>query len=155
MSTCHYWTYIFVVRRQGPDWRKGCTMNSTATVRPGEGWTPSGCTLPVTHHAMTTSNHTIPDRSSPGSTRTVPSAVHQVSSMLLVHHRRFEEETTSPWALGTQGHYELQGNFRHQHMKWTGTDGTSLDSCEMRWKHFAETTTEDIASSSSSPSSIP
>ena len=38
---------------------------------------PSGCTLPVTHHAMTTSSHTIPDRSPPGSTRTAPSAVHQ------------------------------------------------------------------------------
>ena len=28
-------------------------------------------------------------------------------------------------------------------MKWTGTDGTSLDSCEMRWKNFGETTTEE------------
>ena len=38
---------------------------------------PSGCTLLKTHHAMTTHNHTIPDRSLPGSTRTAPSAVHQ------------------------------------------------------------------------------
>ena len=36
-----------------------------------------GCTLPKTHHAMTTHNHTIPDRSPPGSTRTAPSAAHQ------------------------------------------------------------------------------
>ena len=28
----------------------------------------------------------------------------EVSSVLLVHHRRFEEETTPPSALGTQGH---------------------------------------------------
>ena len=28
----------------------------------------------------------------------------EVPSVLLVHHRRFEEETTSPSALGTQGH---------------------------------------------------
>ena len=27
-------------------------------------------------------------------------------------------------------------------MKWTGIDGTSLDS-EMRWKNFGETTTEE------------
>ena len=46
-------------------------------VRPGEGWAPSGCTLPVTHHVMKTSNHTILDRSPPGSTRTAPFAVHQ------------------------------------------------------------------------------
>ena len=34
-------------------------------VRPGEGWAPSGCTLPKTQYAMTTHNHTIPDRSPP------------------------------------------------------------------------------------------
>ena len=31
----------------------------------------------MTHHIMKTSNHTIPDRSPPGSTKTTPSAVHQ------------------------------------------------------------------------------
>ena len=46
-------------------------------VRPGEEWAPPGCTLPKTHHALTTHNHTIPDRSPPGSKRTAPSAVHQ------------------------------------------------------------------------------
>ena len=34
-------------------------------------------TLPKTRHAMTTHDHTIPDRSPPESTRTAPSAVHQ------------------------------------------------------------------------------
>ena len=33
--------------------------------------------MPVTHHVMKTTNHNIPDRSPPGSTRTAPSAVHQ------------------------------------------------------------------------------
>ena len=32
--------------------------------------------MPVTHHVMKTSNHTIPDQSPPRSTRTAPSAVH-------------------------------------------------------------------------------
>ena len=31
VSTRHHWSYIFIVRRQGPDGRKGSTMNSTAT----------------------------------------------------------------------------------------------------------------------------
>ena len=31
MSTRHHWADIFIVRRQGPDGRKGSTMNSTAT----------------------------------------------------------------------------------------------------------------------------
>ena len=43
----------------------------------GEGWAPSGCSLPVTHHVMKTSNHTIQDQSLPRSTRTVPSAIYQ------------------------------------------------------------------------------
>ena len=34
----------------------------------------------------------------------------EVSSMLLEHHRRFVEETTSPQAHGTQGHEGLPGN---------------------------------------------
>ena len=31
MSTRHHWADIFIVRRQGPDGRKGSTMNSPAT----------------------------------------------------------------------------------------------------------------------------
>ena len=66
--------------------------------RPGEGRASSGCTLSVTHHAMTTNNHTNPDWSLPGSTRTAPSVAHQDGGVkyVLVHHRRLEEETTSP-----------------------------------------------------------
>ena len=36
--------------------------------------------------------------------RLPPDTRTEVSNVLLVHHRRFEEETTSPSALGTQGH---------------------------------------------------
>ena len=39
-------------------------------VRPGEGWTPSGGTLPMTHQIMKTSNHTIPDQQEPRLRRT-------------------------------------------------------------------------------------
>ena len=35
------------------------------------------CTLPLTHQVIKTSNHTVPDRTPPGSTTAVPSAVHQ------------------------------------------------------------------------------
>ena len=65
-------------------------------------WLRQVSTLLKTRHA-TTHDHTIPDRSPPESTRTAPSRT-EVSNMLLVHHRRFEEERTSPLALGTQGH---------------------------------------------------
>ena len=51
--------------------------------------------------------------------------------MLLVHHRRFEEETTSPSALGTQG----QLTHEMDRYRWN-----ILGLCEMRWKNFDETT---------------
>ena len=56
-----------VVRRQGPDGRKASTMNSTATFST---WRGMGSVR------LYFGNHTIPDRSPPGSTRTAPSAVH-------------------------------------------------------------------------------
>ena len=64
--------------RQGPDGRKRSTMNSTATCSTWREMAPSGCTLPVTHHVMKTSNHTISDRSLPGSTRIAPSTSTEV-----------------------------------------------------------------------------
>ena len=105
VSTRHHWVDIFIVRRQGPDGGR-VPRTQRPRVRPEEGWALPGCTLPKTHHAMTTHNQTIQDPSPPGSTRTVPSPYTrtEVSSVLLVHHRRSEEETTSPSALGTQDH---------------------------------------------------
>ena len=37
----------------------------------------------------------------------------EASSILLVHHPRFMEETTAPLAHGTHGHEELRGNSRN------------------------------------------
>ena len=51
--------------------------------------------------------------------------------MLLVHHRRFEEEITSPLALGTQKH-------EMDRYRWN-----ILGLCEMRWKNFGEKTKEE------------
>ena len=104
VSTRHHWVDIFIVRRQGPDGGR-VPRTQRPRVRPEEGLAPPGCTLPKTHHAMTTHNHSIPDRSPPGSTRTAPSAVHQDGGVkyAMVHHRSFEEKTRSPSALETQG----------------------------------------------------
>ena len=51
--------------------------NSTATCLALRGMGSARLYLPKTHRAMTTHNHTITDRSPPGSTRTAPSAVHR------------------------------------------------------------------------------
>ena len=60
--------------------------------------------------------------------------------MLLVHHQRFEEETTSPSALGTQGPAGKLQELTHEmdRHRWN-----ILGLCEMRWKNFGETTTEE------------
>ena len=50
-------------------------------VRPGEGWAPSGRTLQLRHHEMTTNSRITPNGSPPGLTRTAPSAVHQSGSV--------------------------------------------------------------------------
>ena len=71
LSTWHHWADIFIVWRKEPDGWKGSMMNSMATC----------LTLPVTHHMMKTSNHIILDWSPPRSTRTAPSAVHQVGGV--------------------------------------------------------------------------
>ena len=52
-------------------------------VWPWEGWALSGCTLPVTLHMMKTSNHTIPDQSSPGSKQ----GLHQAKSQRAMENR--------------------------------------------------------------------
>ena len=113
-------------------------------VRPGEGWAPSGCTLPVTQHMMKTSNHTIPDRSPPWSTRTAPSAVHQdggvnyatgASSKI----RGRDNITIGTWNTRTLGAARKLQELTHEmdRYRWN-----ILGLCEMRWKNFGETTEE-------------
>ena len=84
-------------------------------VRPGEEWAPPGCTLLKTHHAMTTHNHTIPDRSPPGSTRTPPSALHQGGGVKYATGASSKIQgrdniSISTWNTRT---LELLGNFRN------------------------------------------
>ena len=128
----HHWADIFIVRRQGPDGRKGST-NSTATCSTWRGMGSRHKTHLghkvffsgkedkhehgvgfLVHKDIVNTDGMSPDDNiqpyrigrRPGQqgprlslyTRT------EMSSVLLVHHRRFEEETTSPSALGTQGH---------------------------------------------------
>ena len=60
--------------------------------------------------------------------------------MLLVHHQRFEEETTSPSALGTQGPAGKLQELTHEmdRHRWN-----ILGLCEMKWENFGKTTTEE------------
>ena len=82
-------------------------------VRPGEGWAPPGCTLPRTHLSMTTNNHTIRDRSPPGSTRTAPSAGHQDGGQ---HHHWHLEHKDTKSCRETSGTNTRNGQMEHP---WT------------------------------------
>ena len=99
----------------------------------------------VTHHAMTTHNHFIPDRSPPGSTRTAPSAVHQdggvkhatgASSKIRGRHNI----TIGTWNTSTlTAARKLQKlTYEMDRYRWN-----ILGLCEMRWKNIGETTTEE------------
>ena len=46
-------------------------------VQPGEGWAVWGCTLPLSHHEMKTSNHAVPDWSPPRLARTASYTIDQ------------------------------------------------------------------------------
>ena len=119
VSTRHHWADIFMVRRQGPDGRKGST-NSTATCSIWRGMGSARLYLPKTHHAMTTHNHTIPDRSPPGST-----TVHQVCYWCVIedsrkrqHHHRHLEHKDSKSCRETSGTNTRNGQVQMKH-PWT------------------------------------
>ena len=94
---------------------------------------------------MKTSNHTIPDRSPPRSTRTAPSAVHQdggvkyaagASSKI----RGRDNNTIGTWNTRTLRAAGKPQEITHEmdRYRWN-----IFGLCEMRWKNFGETTTEE------------
>ena len=100
--------------------------------------------MPKTHYAMTTHNHTIPDRSPPGLTRTIPSAVHLDGG---VKHatgapskiRGRDNVTICTWntrALTAAGKLPELTHKMDRYI-WN-----ILGLCVMKWKNFGETTTE-------------
>ena len=114
-------------------------------VQPGKGWAPSGCTLPVTHHVMKTSNHNIPDQLLPGSTSTTPSAVHQDGGVKCATGASSKIRGRDNITIGTWNTRTLRAAEKLRELadamdryKWN-----ILGLCEMRWKNFGETTTEE------------
>ena len=79
------------------------------------------------------SNHTMPNCSPLGPTKTTPSTIHQDEGIKHVADASLkscwrDNITIRTWI---QGHKELCGNSRNEQMKWTGTGETSLDS--VKW----------------------
>ena len=112
-------------------------MNSMATC----------LTLPVTHHMMKTSNHIILDWSPPRSTRTMPSAIHQdgrvkyaTGASLKIHGR--DNITRGTWNARTLRAAGKLQDLTHEMDRYR-CPWNILGLCEMSWKKFGETTTEE------------
>ena len=94
---------------------------------------------------MTTHNHTIPDRSPPGSTRTAPSAVHQDGGVKYATGASSKipgrnNITICTWNTRTLTAAGKLQELTHEMDRYSWN---ILGLCEMRWKNFGETTTEE------------
>ena len=101
--------------------------------------------MSVTHHAMTTHNHTVPDRSPPGSTRTAPSAVHQDGGVKYATGTSSKICGRDNITLGTWNTRTLRATGKLQELthEMDRNRWNILGLREMRWKNFGETTTEE------------
>ena len=98
----------------------------------------------MTRHAMTTHNHTVPDRSPPASTRTAPSTVHQDGGVKYATGAsskiRGRDITIGTWNTRT---LRAAGKLQELTHKMDRYRSNVLELCEMKWKNFGETTTEE------------
>ena len=101
--------------------------------------------MPVTLHMMKTSNNTIPDGSPPGSTWTAPSAVHQDGGVKYATGGSWKIRGRDNIIIDTWNTRTLRTAGKLQELtheidryRWN-----ILGLCEMRWKNFGETTTEE------------
>ena len=99
----------------------------------------------MTHHMMKTSNHTITDQSLPRSTRTTPSAIHQDRGVKYATGASSNIRGRDNITIGTWNTRTLRAAGKLQELthemdryRWS-----ILGLCEMRWKNFGETTTEE------------
>ena len=92
-----------------------------------------------------TSNHTILDRSPPGSTRTAPSAVHQDVGVKCVTGASSKIRERDNITIGTWNTRALRpaGKLQELTHEMDRYRWNILGLCEMRWKNFGETITEE------------
>ena len=100
--------------------------------------------MPMTHHATTKSNHTIPDRLPPGSTRTAPSAVHQDGGVKYATGESSKIPGRDIIIIGTWNTRTLRaaGKLQEPTHEMDRYRWNILGLCEMRWKNYGEATTE-------------
>ena len=99
----------------------------------------------VTHYVMKTSNHNIPDRPPPGSARTAPSALHQDGGVKYATGAASKIRERDNITIGTGNTRTLRvaGKLQELTHEMDRYRWNILGLCEMRWKTFGETTTEE------------
>ena len=120
-------------------------MNSTATCSIWRGMGSARLYLSKTHNAMTAHSHTIPDRSPPGSTRTAPSNVHQDGGVKCATGASSRIRGRDNITIGTWNTRTLRAVWKLQKLthEMDRYRRNILRLCEMRWKNFGKTTTEE------------
>ena len=141
-STRHHWADIFIVRRQGPDGRKGST-NSTATCS-----TWRGMASAMLYFAQ---DSPCDDNTQPYHTGSVAARVNkdsafhrtprqrrQVCYWYIIEDSRRDNITIGTWITRTLRAAEKLKELTHEmdRFRWN-----ILGLCEMRWKNYGETTT--------------
>jgi len=95
---------------------------------------------------MTTISQPIPDRSSPGSKRTAPSVAHQdggekyVTGVTTSKIRATNNITIGTWNVRT---LRMEGKLEELSYEMSRYRWNILGLCEVRWKNFGETSTEE------------
>ena len=144
MSTRHHWADIYIVRRQGPDGRKGST-NSTATCST---WRGMGSA-----RLYFAQDSPCDDNTQPYHTGSVAVRVNKDRAFRRTLGRRCQ---VCCWCI-IENPRKRKHHHRHLEHKDTKTAGklqelthkmdryrwNSLRLCEMRWNNFGETTTEE------------
>ena len=94
---------------------------------------------------MITSNHTIPDRLLPGSTRTAPSTVHQDGDVKYATATSSKIRGRDNITIGTWNTRTLRAAGKLQELthEMDRYIWNIFGLCEMRWKNFGETTTKE------------
>ena len=144
VSTRHHWADIFIVRRQGPDVQKGST-NSTVTCST---WREMGSARLYFAQDSLCDNKTQPYH-----TRSVAAWVNKDRTICCTPGRRcqicywciIEDSRKRQHHIGTWNTRTLRAAGKLQKLthKTDRYRWNILGLCEMRWKNFGETTTEE------------
>ncbi len=114
-------------------------------VTPGEGWAPSGLTAQDTLHMTRIRSKTIPDRSSPGSSRTAPAVKYQGGGEKYIIGTKDKINSRDNIVIGTWNVRTLnrEGKLEELAHEMGRYRWNILGLSEVRWKNIEESLTDE------------